>query len=272
MNDIIFDGAIGDTIGLSSIFETIYITTGKKPKVYTNFPEIFYNNPYIEFSNSRNGMQPNLSPCRVYSCNIIKHYFEQLNLKYTDVDKNKIYLTNDEINLAKEELKAFDGYKKIAVCLYSSAESRDLKYEYIKELLDKTKKLNTKLIFFGTKYPDDYLQLFDKIVVGQYANGLRHVFSLMNECDMYVGVDTGLFHAANALGIPQIVFFRNNGCKNNMYKNTHSIDSNIKCSEYCCSPGVSICPETLKCMDNFNIDGYYDIIQKIINDDKTCLG
>jgi len=264
MNRIIFDGAIGDTICVSSIFKILHDSTNSNLEIYSNFPEIFYNNPYISNSYIRDGLQPNLEPCRVYSCNIIKHYLTQLNLEYDTSIKSKIFLTEDEINIAKEELKEFDGYKKIAVCLYSSADSRDLKYEYIEELLFKAKQLNTKLIFFGTKIPNDYSNLFDKIIVGEYARGLRNVFSLMNECDLYVGVDTGLFHAAAALDIPQVVFFRNNGCSNNMYKNTYSIDSNIKCSQYCCSPGVATCAEQMRCMDNFDLNKYYEIINKLI--------
>lgn len=264
MNKIIFNGAIGDTVCITSVLNRQYIKTGNKTELYTNFPEIFHNNPYVISSNFRQNFECNLQPCTVYSCNIVKYYTSQLDLPYDDLIKNKIYLTPDEINIAKYHFESFSNDKKIIVCLYSSADSKDLRYDYMIDFLLKIKKTGVKLIFFGTKIPDDKHNIFDKTIVGEYGTNLRNLFALMNECDLYIGVDTGLFHIANALEIPQIVFFRNNGCINNCYHDTFAIDSNITCPPVCCVPYLGVCHERHRCLDNFNMDEYFNIAQKFL--------
>jgi ADP-heptose:LPS heptosyltransferase len=265
MNKIYFSGAIGDTLGVTAVLPELSKKINSKIDVYTKFPELFFNNPYVSATNTLNISFTNIQPCLTYDCNIVNYYAQQLMLESGKQYIPELYLTDDEIQTAKNELSEFDNHKKIAVCLYSSADCKDLRYDYIKDLLDRVKQTtNAKLIFFGTKLPD-HNDLFDKIVVGTYANGLRHVFALMNECDLYVGVDTGLFHAAAALNIPQVVFFKNNGCSNNKYKNTYYSDSNITCPTACYQQHVSVCHNHCRCMDDFNLSEYFNLIINQIN-------
>lgn len=261
--EIIFDGAIGDTIGLTILCDELNHRYNKKSIVYSNFPFIFNNNPNVIQSYYRNGMSPNIEPCRTYSCNIVQHYFNQMGISYEQSLTPKIYLTDLEKENSKIELQELSNHKKIAVCLYSSADSRDLRYENIKEFLLDIKSLGYKLIFFGTKKPNDFENLFERYIVGEYAKDMRRVFSLLSQCNIYLGVDTGLFHAAAAVNIPQMVFFRNNGCKNNAYKNTYYIDSFVKCSDMCHSSGVVNCFEANRCMDNFDFKKYLNLLKSL---------
>jgi len=265
MNTLIYDGAIGDTIGVTASLKKIHELTGKKIDVYTRFPEVFFNNPYVSSSNPLNPMlSTNLKGCPTYDCHIAKHYASQLGLEYDDTFRVEIFLTEEEALNAKEELKEFDGCKKVAVCLYSSADSRDVRYENVVDLLKSIKKEGVKLIFFGTKAPNDVENLFDKIVLGQYAVGLRRVFSLIKECDMYLGVDTGLYHVAEAVDIPQVVFFRHNGCEKNSYKNTRFVHSNLKCHEACYQPCLVNCTSNNRCMDNIDMKKYEKIAKEVL--------
>lgn len=266
MKQIYFSGAIGDTLGLSAILPLLANTTTNKINLYTKFPELFFNNPYVHESNLLNSNYTNIQPCLTYDCNIVSHYASQIQVEYEKKMRPEIYLTDAELSYAKTELEEFNGFKKIAICLYSSADSRDLRYDTIRDLLLNIKQqFNTKLIFFGTKMPNDTHNIFDKIVVGQYANGLRDVFALMNECCLYVGVDTGLFHAAAALNIPQVVFFRNNGCSNNQYENTYYASSFIDCPNACHRQHVSVCNASQRCMDSFDLNEYYKLITSQLN-------
>ena len=86
----------------------------------------------------------------------------------------------------------------------------------------------------------------------------------MNECNLYLGVDTGLFHAAAAIGIPQVVFFRNNGCNVNAYKNTYYVDSKIECSQVCRTVLNTYCESPIKCTKNYDLDAYYKIIVNLL--------
>ena len=257
------NAAIGDTVGLTSVLEPLYKETGIKPVVSTSFPEIFYNNPFVDRISTTNETIL-LEPCKVYSCNIVQYYANRLGLKENYPLQNRVYLTRDEVLEAKNELKELNGIK-IAVCLFSSADSKDLRYEYIKPMLRKLKSYGAHLIFFGTKHPNDQIGLFSKSFIGKYGNNLRRLFALMNECDLYVGVDTGLFHIANALSIPQIVFFRNNECSNNAYKDTIFFDSQKECPSRCLIPFLGNCRSEERCMDTFDLEQYYNKIIEVID-------
>lgn len=251
---------IGDTLGLTASLPELHKIYGDI-EIYSRFPEIFINNPFVGKSKDFNIVS--LQPCDAYSCNITKHYAKQLGVQVTEHFSPKIYLTQDEIEIAKSRLQNIPN-KKVAVCLFSSADCRDIRYDYIKDYLKHTRNLGYDLLFFGTKEPDDTENIFTEVFVGQYGVSLRTVFSLINECDFYIGVDTGLFHVAAALNIPQIVFFRNNGCENNAYHNTYFRKSNKICGEECRVSCLAYCSEQPRCMDDFDMDGYLDILEKVI--------
>ena len=124
MNNIIFNGAMGDTITISGVLKHLSLKINQPVTLHTNWPEIFDNNPYVKESLYRNGMEPNLQPCdnlfvnNLYSCNYVKHYFNQLNMEYTNDVETKIIFNKDEITLAKDELKEFNNYKKNLFCYH----------------------------------------------------------------------------------------------------------------------------------------------------------
>lgn len=257
--------SIGDTLGLTALLPTISGKYNTQIDICTLVPEIFNNNPYV--SNVHHPlMHPTdikLEACTTYECNIIQNYSNQLGISSLINPTPKLYLSIEEQQYAKKQLQEFKDKKKIAVCLKSSADSRDLRYEKILPLLLKLKDQGYILIGVG----QDLLQedeIFDKSFINKTT--LREVFSIINECDLYLGVDTGLFHVASAFNVPQVVFFRNNGCSNNQYSNTSYIDSNIKCSDMCHAPAVTNCyiPNS-RCMDNFNLEYYYQTINLILS-------
>lgn len=249
-------GSIGDTLGLTPIIKKVYELTGFKSTIATLLPEVFENNPYVEKVYMGQDAESKLSPCTKYSCNIIQHYFNQFSLPLPEDPSPELYLSDSEIKYAQEELKEFEGKKKIAICLNSSADSRDLRYDKVLPLLEKLRSYGYILIGVGLSSQSE--EIYHKSFINKTK--LRQAFSIINECDFYLGVDTGLFHAAAALNTPQVVFFRHNGCSNNAYSNTYYLDSPLTCSKYCHSEGVIECPSEVRCMDMFNFEQYYKMI------------
>jgi ADP-heptose:LPS heptosyltransferase len=266
MEQIYFLGAIGDTLGLTAILPLLSEKTNNKVNLFTKFPELFFNNPYVNTSNFLNNENTNIKPCLIYSCNIIDYYCHQLKLNYNKELRPELYLTIDEVEKSKLKFKKIENFKKIAVCLYGSNDGKNLRYDNVKDFLLQIKKeCNVKLIFFGTESPEDTYNIFDEFVVGEYGKNLRNVFSLINECSLYIGVDTGLFHVAASLNIPQIVFFRNNGCSNNSYINTYSMQSFVNCPEQCYKQHLIECNASKRCMDNFDLAKYTQFVFNEIN-------
>lgn len=273
------DGAIGDILGSTAIFEVLKNTEELKDVeiiVSTNQQHfcLFENNPYIKQTIPivNNGIF--INPSRVWGENVSKNAIDQIfkDFKYTNDIKPKIYLSESEILNSKKLLSKYDGLKKVAVCLNSSASIRDIEYEKILPLLQNLKKdryillsiskYSSELYKHGSKIVFDYENMFDE---NFDKLSLREVFSIINECEFYLGVDTGLMQASAALNIPQFVFFTNNGCSNNSYDNTFFINSEIKCGDSCMTAPLASCqtyPYGERCMDKHNMDDYYKLIKE----------
>jgi ADP-heptose:LPS heptosyltransferase len=255
--------SIGDTLGISALAEIYYDKTGQPIRLNCIREDLFKNNPKVILEKKD---FKELDPCRTYECNIIKNYLNQLNLDNNLNLKPKIYLSEEEENKGKEIVEKFSHKKIISVCLFSSADCRDLRYDYISNLLKKLKyDMGYSLILVGNlpKKIDDYEEVFDEQFIDL---DLRTICSIISMSDLYLGVDTGLFHIAAALEVPQVVFFRNSGCENNQYSNTFFHKSNTKCSDYCTyTPCLVKCTNDTRCMDDFDLNSYYKLVKLILN-------
>lgn len=266
------DGALGDTLAITAAVRKLYETYGKKYSVATMYPDIWANNPYVDnvtryVYNTQYAVD--VRPCSRWSCNIISNCFSQLGLQYTNDIRPEIYLSGQEVEYARDTLQDYADSKKIAICLNSSADIRDMRYETIYPLLHRLKESGYKLIsvskYSSTKYSESSQLVYDsQSIFDKDLNNttLREVFSIINECDMYLGVDTSLFQAAVALNKPQAVFFTNNGCSNNAYRDTYYRWSTVVCSDACRIAPLSKCMADTRCMDNFDLDCYYKAIEQ----------
>jgi RimJ/RimL family protein N-acetyltransferase len=253
--------SIGDTLCLTPIIEAISKERNELTTVCTPLPELFFNNPYVKDITQNQNPNINLQPCVSHGCNAIELYAKQMNLKLPKRSKPKIYLSNDEIEYGKNALAEFEGYKKIAVSLESSTEVKDLKYNYLSPLLNRLKRNGYKLIGVGKeKIPKHYD--YDKTFINKTS--LREVCAIINECDLYLGVDAGLYHISAALDVPQVVFFKNNRASINSYSDTHYIDSKIECKGNCLTPHITKCYNSVRCMDSFDLNEYYNLIVRVL--------
>lgn len=263
--------SIGDSLGLTALLEQLGSKyPHKKYQIYSRRPEFFFNNPWVTSSHHiHDAISPyyEVEPVKTgsWSTKIIKHYCDQFQLPCPYELRPKIYLTVEEKQHAKQTLAQFDGCKKIAVCLYSSADVRSVRYHVVKSFLKKLQEnLNVKLVYFGNEFiSNDSENIFDLTI---RELNLRHVFALISECDLYVGVDTGLSHAAAAVGVKQLMFYRNNGCANNAYNNTFYVDSTIQCPETCIGPAShTYCLNHTRCLDHYDFDKYYELAKTLIH-------
>lgn len=258
--------SIGDTLCLTPIIEEISKRKNQLITVSTSIPELFYNNPYIKEIVNTNNLTIDISHSLPYysveySSNVVDFYAERANIELPKDRKPKIYLSNTEIEYGKNELKEFNGFKKIAVSVKTSTECKDLKYEFISPLLNRLKKYGYKLIGIGKENFESQYD-YDKSYINKTT--LREICSIIKMCDLYLGVDAGLYHIAAALDIPQVVFFRNNQSSNNSYPDTYNIESKTRCNGLCLARHLRNCQNNNRCMDNFDLDRYYNIIIKVL--------
>ena len=252
--------SIGDTLCLTPIIEEISKQKDQLINVSTTIPELFLNNPCVIGTNV-NSPTINLSPCLSYDCNIMRYYASQLNIELPKNSKPRIYLDDNEIEYGKNQLRGFDGFKKIAVCMTTSTDCKDLRYDYMLPLLNKLINTGYALIGVGKENFDNHYD-FNKSFINKTT--IREACSIINACDLYLGVDAGLYHIAEALDVPQVVFFRNNQSSNNSYIDTYYMESRVKCESECLAKHLRVCQSNTRCMDNFDLDEYYYLITNIL--------
>jgi len=254
-------GSIGDTLGVTAILPELHNQGLTEIDIVTLIPELFHNNPYVRniFNPIHVSSDFMLQVCTVYDCNIVNNYANQLGITNIDLHP-EIYLTNDELAFGMNILNSLGRNKKIVVCLSSYADCKDLRYHIIKPLLQRLKDEGYKLIAIGSKEHED--DIFDLSLLTKTT--LRQVASVIKCSDLYLGVDTGLFHIAAAFNTPQVVFFRNSACSNNKYNSSYFANSLIECGISCYQQALSMCHSSHRCMDNFDLNVYYSLTQKAL--------
>lgn len=171
--------------------------------------------------------------------NRVEIFAQKCGLSIDSISRPKIYLSEDEILKAKEELKDFK--LKIGLVLKSNASVRN--WPYFKELRTLLSKIYPQATFleFSIKKPTNWRSIKQSYEV--YGRDLRKVSALINECDVVISPDTGLAHIAGALRIPTVWLF------------TH-IDGKVRTKNY---DNVWICQNTPKnCVSN-GVPCWYDI-------------
>jgi len=99
---------------------------------------------------------------------------------------------------------------------------------------------------------------------------LRDTFALLNSCDAFVGVDSGLAHAATAVGTPSVVLF---GASNPVVFGHHE---NINLYEHVeCSPCMDLllysdCPIGRICMQAISVESVHDALCRIGLPGEKC--
>ena len=258
--------SIGDTLCLTPVIEEISKQKNQLVTVSTLVPELFYNNPYVKDIVNTNFVTVNLShsiPYHTieYSSNVVESYAEQLNMTLPKDHKPKIYLSDEELEYGRNQLREYEGFKRIAVSTMTSTDCKNLRYEFISPLLKRLKDQGYILIEVGKGNRDTRYD-FDKSFFNWTS--LREVCSVINACHLYLGVDAGLYHIAAALDVPQVVFFRNNQSANNSYPDTYNIESRVKCEGKCLARHLRDCEVGNRCMENFDLDRYYNLITKVL--------
>ena len=258
--------SIGDTLCLTPIIEEISKQKNQKLIISTLIPEIFNNNPYVKDVMNTNNLTIDISHSLPYysieySSNIVEFYAERAGITLPKDHKPRIYLTDEEKKYGKHMLSEFEGFKRIAVSTLTSADCKNLRYEFISPLFKRLRNRGYILIEVGKGNRDTRYD-FDKTFFN--CSTLRESCSIINSCHLYLGVDAGLYHIAAALDIPQVVFFRNNQSANNSYPDTFNIESRVKCEGGCLARHLRDCQVGNRCMENFDLERYYNLITKIL--------
>ncbi len=124
---------------------------------------------------------------------------------------------------------------------------------------------NTEFVIFGSEKDNEKIKkisdsVSDKVIkiTGDYS--LREAITIISMCDVFVGNDSGLLHAADGAGVPSIGIFgpTSPGISSPPGDTTELIYKKVDCSP--CS--FRVCPIDHKCMNRISVQ---EITDKIID-------
>ena len=236
--------------------------------------DVFVNNPYIDSlrlakltSSPLQFLKFHLNKGRFYMpqygmFNLSFHYIG----KAVDVvaemffvklqDKNmKIYLTEDEAAWAKDFLKGYPNAVTIHISPYCSA-NKSWPADRWEELVAR----NPQFTFLQLGLARD--TLVPGAVDLRGRTSLREAFALIKHSMCFAGVESGLAHAAAAVGTPGVVLFG----PSNPEPWGHPTNINLS-ARLACSPCIDIlkgdaCPYGAPCITGISVDEVSKALQK----------
>lgn len=158
---------------------------------YVNAPETFFSEVswYLEIRTERNGQR-----------NVLSETFHKLGIN--DFDYNaKIYLSEKEMSWAKNELPERHARNRIAFNCLSNELVKNWPFENWSNLIKSLPEF--EWVQLGDHCEPHIINTIR--CAGKYTK--RQSMALLAECDLFVGPDSFLGHAASGIGIASIIIF-----------------------------------------------------------------
>lgn len=145
--------------------------------------------------------------------------------------------------------------------------------EKIKKLIEYLVSENLRVVLFGGKDEEKDLEIIRDVLcdskVCNYVNKTTITESafLAKQCDLLIGVDTGMQHIADAVGTKTIsIFGPTNPKTHGAYsKNAAFIERKYEC-KYCYGTDKYLSCDDRKCLNNISVDNVMSKIETILKD------
>lgn len=200
-----------------SKLETNLITlfSGAKYKISykKGYSNIFYN---YNIERLKNGTKSDIGLAIINRLRLLEPLIKE---EITDY-KPKVFLTDSEINHAKEILSKFPlktDKPTFMIGILGSEWYKTYPFEKMAELLDFTVKTTDANLLFNyiPKQKEDAQKIFDlcqpetqkRIYFDLYANDLRSFLGLLSQCDALIGNEGGSVNMSKALFVPTFSLF-----------------------------------------------------------------
>lgn len=193
---------------------------------------LFEHNPYVSLEEV--GRYFRLHPNRVCGRSSTQFLADQLNLGEIDTTP-EIYLTAPEVEGPFRDLLHV-GAPVVAFNTFGTFHTNVYPIEQWQKVVDWCKGLGYCTIEIGdhgyvNRRPRT--ELLDVDIQLEGRTNLREVATVLRLSNLYVGVDTGLFHIAAGVGTPQVVLFRSDNSKLNGYRTTVPVEHHEPCAQNC---------------------------------------
>ncbi len=185
----------------------------------------------------------------------------------------KLYLADNELEEAKTLLAKYGVLKsEYLIGINPGAAFGSAKCwlpERFKELsLRLLQNPNIKIVFFGDQTNAALIQSIvqdlatTKIINLVNKTSLRQLMSLLKQCSVFLGNDSGPTHAASALGVPLVALF---GPTTEAISGPNRVNNIIISEHVPCSPCFRrTCPIDSRCMQRITVERVYQAILQLL--------
>lgn len=181
------------------------------------------------------------------------------------------------------EIKKDKNEKVVGVCIGGGTASefngkkvypRAWSTEKIKKVIEYLLSKNFKVVLFGGKEEEKELEIIKDVLydskVCNYVNKTTITESaiLAKQCDLVIGIDTGMQHIADAVGTKTLsVFGPTNPKTHGAYSEKAEFVENICDCKYCYGTDKYLSCNDRKCLNQIKIKKVLDEIEKVIQND-----
>jgi|TARA_B100001093_G_scaffold442696_1_gene444585 ADP-heptose:LPS heptosyltransferase len=175
--------------------------------------------------------------------------------------KAKVVLSEDEKERSKMQLKEY-SQPFIAINCLSKEVVKNWPLAYWKELVDELNPLGT-IVQLG----DEREPIIDGVVRFAGELSMRDSMALLSHCDLFIGPDSFLSHAANGVDVKSIIIFGGSRTIKNLgYKENINFENTPDCSPCWIhtSQGNLECQNNLRCLQDIHSSTVLSATQKIL--------
>ena len=251
---------LGDNLLLSVLLPYL---RKKNPKhkivVETRFPELFKNNPYVDWVTNRHfkTTKRHIKPkYRIYK-NTKFSFIEQM-LNYIGVNENgspQLYLAKNEIESIKEQFP----YPYITICPVGKTEFSANRKEWGFNNFQRLRNLLSEYKFVQIGLNTD--PLLDNLIDGR-GLFIRKTAALIHNSLFFIGLEGGFMHLSKAVGKRALIIFGGYiDPKNSGYDDNINLYSQVDCSPCYHSNAPHEYCDSMKCMKAIAPEMVYKKIQ-----------
>lgn len=248
-------------------FDTVFLISGSIDSAFISFlagirNRVGYSHDYRSFLLTKKVEEKEKKHYIDYVLNILESEGLKVEDRMTEIYIKETKTQYDNIFMGRENI--------VGLNLTAVGElARNWPKEYALELIQKLLEENYKVVLFGTRNDLEYGSYIEnRIKKNNFINltgktDLVEFVNLIRKCDIYISVDTGGIHIANALGIKTIGLYVPGsnfswGIRGN---NTKIISYKTNCAP-CNQHKMKYCKDN-KCMKQITVNEVYEKIKEI---------
>lgn len=266
-------GSIGDELMLTPIVKKMSSIVGKPIYVQGEYADIiFKNNPYVtEIPTLERKIYIPFPKDGEHMIHLVDYFAKLLGIEVEERDL-ELFLDDEDLIQLPHRGK---NRKRIAVdtrCGWPIRQWSLLRYN---QLCNELMRVGIEVIEVGKHFKNCFGDFVTNDLAGpsySFVNqlSLRQTASVISQCDVFLGSDSGLAHVASAVGTPAVVLFGPIHPSTRCHNNTIPVFTDV-CQEYH-RKHLNCFHDNNICMRSITVESVYSVLVRALFNKGTAIG